>query len=103
MKYIVALIMLASPVLANIDVKPAKILTPFPVKAKQQVIMIETPNGDIIAWPKSIIPRIRIYSVSTKTVRHATYKFIVQDKSGRYEIPVTEESYFNYKREMNIK
>ena len=103
MKYLILLLMIASPAFANIDVKPAKILTPFLKQAKQQVIMIETPDGEIIQWPKSIIPRIRIYSVSTKNVKHAIYKFIVQDKKDRYEIPVTEESYKRYKREMGIR
>jgi hypothetical protein len=102
-KYIIALLLLAQPLtaFANFSVfSPDNPL--FKQKQKTEYILLETTDGEWIQWPKNLIPAIRIYSVSTKHERHAIYKFIVRDKTKRYEIPITEESYTKYKKIMGI-
>jgi hypothetical protein len=101
MKYLLILsILMAQASLGNVpvDSMPQELRI-----EKAEYITLITPDGEIVQWPKDILPRIKIFSVSTATEHYATYTFTLRVKGGIYKVPVTKESYLRYKAEMGIK
>jgi hypothetical protein len=69
-------------------------------------LVLETSEGEWIKWPKHILPMIRVFSVSTesiKTQKYVAYQFIINYNGKRYAIEMPEKSYKKYKKMMGIR